>query len=383
MANTHAVMKSSLAKALIEAGVEHHDLGGFIGSIVNPVTSLIKGVGSDLTTQNNYNAQLAPTQTSNYQPTINTAQGNVGAAPEQLNQNISQQQNLAQQLLNQSQGQGPNPAQAMLNQNTGANVANQAALMASQRGASANPALVARNAAMQGANIQQNAIGQAAGLNAQQQLAAQNQLSGLYGNIGQEALGAQNANTQLLGTAGSLQNAQNAGNVANYGMQQGINSGVAGANANAVNKTTGGLMGGIGAGLTMLPMGGAAAPAAGGGFSGAVAGGAGDAGIASAAPLMIAYKGGEADLKDGGDVPGKAKYPGNDERNDVVPALLSKGEVVLPNSVTQSPDMEKKATEFLKHLKGKKDGGYDKVANAKKTLKERVEALEKCMGGKI
>ncbi len=44
------------------------------------------------------------------------------------------QQNLLSQLGDQSQGLGPNPAMAQLNQSTGQNVANQAALMAGQRG---------------------------------------------------------------------------------------------------------------------------------------------------------------------------------------------------------------------------------------------------------
>src|ERR1044072_7649053 len=57
---------------------------------------------------------------------------------------FGQQQNLANQLQGVANGTGPNPALAQLNQATGANVANQAALMASQRGTGANAGALAR-----------------------------------------------------------------------------------------------------------------------------------------------------------------------------------------------------------------------------------------------
>lgn len=110
----------------------------------------------------------------------------------------AQQQGLAQQYQNVANGVGPNPAQAMLNQATGQNVANQAALMAGQRGAGANVGLMARQAAGAGANIQQQAVGQAATMQANQQL---NALSGL--GQAQQAIGGTNqsvagiANSQL------------------------------------------------------------------------------------------------------------------------------------------------------------------------------------------
>ena len=66
---------------------------------------------------------------------------------------LQNQSNVYNQLQQVAQGQGPNPAQAMLNEATGTNVANQAALMVSARGAASNPGLIARQAAMQGANL--------------------------------------------------------------------------------------------------------------------------------------------------------------------------------------------------------------------------------------
>lgn len=354
-AETHAVMKSSLAKALIEAGVEHHDLGGLIGQVFNPIAGLIKGVGSSLTTTNPYQGQLAPTTQSDYTNAINTSTQNA------LDVN-PQQNNLAKALLAQSQGQGPNPAQAALNQATGQNVAAQSALMAGQRGAGANVGLQSALAARQGANTEQQAVGQGATLQAQQELGAQNQLQSLYG---QQQAGA----NQLLGISSGAQNNQNSGQVANYAQMQGINSGVAQSNANSSNQLTGGLInGGAGAAAAFL--------------------GAAEGGEVEQSGDIVSPKGRAPilPLENGGGVPGQSPHPGNDIRNDTELALLSKGEAVIPNSVMQSSDPGQKAKEFIDHLRGGKEkaaSGYEKVANAKKGLKERIEHLERlCMGGR-
>lgn len=115
----------------------------------------------------------------------------------------AQQQATAQQYQNIANGTGPNPAQAALNNATGQNVANQAALMAGQRGAGANVGLLARQAAMQGANTQQQAIGQSAEMQAQQQIAG---LSGLAQQ--QQAIGG--TNQSVAGIAGQQLAAQQA-----------------------------------------------------------------------------------------------------------------------------------------------------------------------------
>lgn len=100
---------------------------------------------------------------------------------------FAQQQGLAGQFQDLANGTGPNPAQAQLAQATAANTANQAALMASQRGASANVGLIGRQAAMQGANTQQQAAGQAATLGAQQQIAGMQGLAQQQQALGQTA----------------------------------------------------------------------------------------------------------------------------------------------------------------------------------------------------
>lgn len=156
-------------------------------------------------------------------------------------------QNAAYQMAqNQANGTGPNPAQAQLAQATSANTANQAALMAGQRGSAANPALIARQAAMQGAANQQNAAGQAATLGAQQQLAGQQQMANIagqqVGNLGaaqgqfnQTALGAQGNVLGGIGNQnsviGSMTNAGTAADTerykANLGQQSDIFGGLA------------------------------------------------------------------------------------------------------------------------------------------------------------
>lgn len=217
-----------------------------VSNLAAPVGQAAQGIASAFTAQNQYNAQLAPTIQSNYQPTI--AAGSAAAANGygQFNQNLAQEQALNGQLGQIAAGQGPNPAQTELAQNTQTNVANQAALMAGQRGASANAGLVARQAAQQGANTQQQAVGQAATTQAQQSLGALGQQAQLQQGIGSQITGEQNANTSLLGTGASAQNAQNNTNVSNYQQAQGINAQTAQQNANAVNQSTSGLLGGVG-----------------------------------------------------------------------------------------------------------------------------------------
>jgi hypothetical protein len=173
---------------------------------------------------------------------------------------FAQQQALAGQLQQQALGQGPNPAQAALAQSTGANVAQQAALMGSQRGSSANAGMLGRNIAQQGGALQQQAVGQSATMQAQQQLAAQqalaqqqNAMQNVAGaQVGQQAGAIQGYGQQAQGAQQNVLNALAQQNNANVGMQSNINqanAGVAQANVGAQSHILGGLMGGVGAAL--------------------------------------------------------------------------------------------------------------------------------------
>lgn len=250
---------------------------------------------------------------------------------------FGQQQQLANQLQQRAMGAGPNPALEQLRQQTAANTANQAALMASQRGAGANTGLLARQAAMQGAANQQASVGQAATMQANQQIAAQQQLA-------QQQQAMQSAAGQQ---AGQLQNQYQATGAQQLQAQANINQAIANQNnaqiantqqANAATQAlygtqmgiVGGLIGGASSALTMSPTGAGAAGGGGGGVS----------------KMAMPFS-------DGGKVPGKAEVPGDSRVNDTVPTMLSPGEIVIPRSIVDHPDAAKLAAEFVKHELGK------------------------------
>lgn len=137
---------------------------------------------------------------------------------------LQNQTDVYNQLTNIAAGQGPNPAQAQLAQATGANVANQAALMAGQRGSNANIGLLARQAAQQGAQTQQQAAGQAATLQANQSLQALQNMGNLANQQAAQQAAATNAYTQATqGEQSNILNAITNTNQANVGMQGNIN----------------------------------------------------------------------------------------------------------------------------------------------------------------
>lgn len=198
---------------------------------------------------------LQPTTTKQAQDAYAQAQSALGQQQNFVNavnaQNgLGNQSQVYNQLQGVVNGTGPNPAQAQLAQATSANTANQAALMAGQRGSSSNPALIARQAAQQGAANQQNAAGQAATLQAQQSLGALGQAGSMANQqAGQQAqaVGAlnqfgQNEQNQLLNSI----NAQNQANVAMQSNINNANAGIAAGNQQAQGSTLGGVLGGIG-----------------------------------------------------------------------------------------------------------------------------------------
>jgi len=326
---------------------------------------------------------------------------------------FNQQQALANQLGLQAQGEGPNPALAQLANTTGQNVAAQAALMAGQRGSAANPGLIARQAGMQGANIQQQAVGQGALMRAQQQLAAQqllqgqqNAMQGVAGNqiqnLGGATMGLAQGNLanqqQLLNAMAAYNNARvsNAGstNAANAGMasgaqrgQQDFVGGLAKSGADIVGKFLGT--------PDKKPEGNDAPPVTTGYNGGLVHSYAdgGEVGFAErflkgwanddqsapapapmmAAPIAAAPQSpmksagssigdtlgkaastiGSLFLNQGAVVPGKAKVSGDSLKNDKVPALLSPKEIVLPRSVTLDPNAPDKAKAFVEAILAK------------------------------
>lgn len=328
-------------------------------------------IGGAITPTSQFGAGVDPSKKFNYMPGIGTAQEHALAGYGASQDIQKQQQDLANALLLRSQGQGPNPAQAALNAQTGKNITNQAALMASQRGASANPALMAKLAAQQGAATQQEAVGQGATLEAQQQIAAQQALAQQQAQMASGNVAEQNVNAGLFGTSGQLQNAANEADI----KAQKINAETALGNAGNEQKTIGGLFGGVGSALGFLAHGGPVPPK-------------GKPHLPDHLHKMASIyhpefsKAGN-DFRSGGKVPGKAEVKGDSYKNDTVPAVVSPGEVVLPRSVTQSKDAPRKAMEFVEHLQERegKQKGYKKVKEDPKSLQKRVERLENLCGG--
>lgn len=148
-------------------------------------------------------------------------------AAQQLYGGPSAQANEYQNILKaQMEGKGPSVAQEMLNQQSDKTAAQAAGLMGSARGVQ-NPALLAKQAAQQGAELSQQQAGQAATLRAQEMGAA----TGAYGQqLGQqEQLGLQKG-AALSGAQNTQQQAGIQGAQAEMNMNA---ANVAGANAAA------------------------------------------------------------------------------------------------------------------------------------------------------
>lgn len=213
----------------------------FLGSMLGNST------GSGFTPQGT-NSDQTGTAYNQTQSGINQQQQFVNALGQQ--NGLGNQSQVFNQLQGVVNGTGPNPAQAQLNQATGQNVANQAALMAGQRGSNANAGLIARQAAMQGANAQQQAVGQGASLQANQSLNALGQTAGIANQqVAQQQQGLSALNSNSLQQQGNLLGIQ-----AN---QNSTGAGIAGGNQSAQANLTGNLMGGVGgAAMSMLADGG-------------------------------------------------------------------------------------------------------------------------------
>lgn len=254
-------------------------------------------------------------------------------------------------------GQGPNPALALLQQQTGQNNAAQAALMAGQRGVSANPALMSRQIAQQGSMNQQNAIGQGAAMQAQQQLAAMQAQAGLAGQMVGNQMGAGGMyNDAYQNSLNSMLGANQATNANNVELSQ--------ARAKAKQEQY--------KNMFDAGMGGSMAAAQYFGKSGGAGGGGATpmpANVASTIPSFA--HGGEVEKEEeqislldflsqqpgmimskSPVVPGMPIKKGDHEDNDVVPALLSPGEIVIPRSHAADP---KKAAAFARAVAARKE----------------------------
>lgn len=262
---------------------------------------------------------------------------------------LQNQSNVFNQLQGVANGTGPNPAQAMLNQQTSANVANQAALMAGQRGAGANVGLMARQAAQQGAGIQQQAVGQGATMQANQSLNALGQMGGIANTQAGNLIGAQNAftgaNQAQQGNLLNALNAQNSARVSSQGSVNAANAGLAQKGMEGQQSLVGGLGNAVGSaiglGAGLFASGGVVPPQkvqgpqsslgqmlAGSPMKG---GGMVDVMLSPGEKVIPPEKVGEAagGKIEAKTVPGKAKVPGDSLKNDTYKTKLPAGSVVV------------------------------------------------------
>lgn len=272
---------------------------------------------------------------------------------------LQKQTDVYGQLQNVVSGQGPNPAQAMLNQATGANVANQAALMAGQRGASQNAGLLARQAAQTGAGLQQQAVGQGATMQAQQALNAMGQAGSLATNMAQNQMAQTNQNVA------AQQNQQNILQGANTANNQ-TQAALAGQQMKGQQQLIGGLMNAAGAGMGMAD-GGVVNPQGPQSLFGRslmmpqmASGGVVPAMVSPEEIVLTPEEArmvaeGRARATEVGDkVPGKAPVKGDSYKNDIVPAKLPAGGVVVPKSKLETKNPDGNSAKFVRDVLAKK-----------------------------
>lgn len=247
---------------------------------------------------------------------------------EQQNQIATGQNTLAQALQAQMAGTGPNPAQTQFVGNTQSNIANAQGLIASQRGL--NPALAARLGANAAANANQQEAINSARMQQEQQIAATQNLQGLY---------AQMANANL----GYQQNYRGA----EQGQQQ-LNAKTAEQNAQIRGQIAGGIANAAAGAGSKMATGGAPAAAAHGGF-----------------------------------IPGPEVVPGDSSKNDVVDAKLSAGEIVVPKSMAHNPQAAKDFIDALFKNSGAQEMGYGDVLKARNAKKKAEDSLKMNQGGQV
>lgn len=420
-----------------------------MGSIVGNVGGML-GMGGGSSTGVGFQAQganlLDPTNQGQLTDAYTAAQSGLSqqqqlASALAAQNGIQNQSNVYNQLQGVANGQGPNPAMAQLAQTTGANTANQAALMAGQRGSGANVGLLARQAAMQGAANQQNAVGQGATMQANQSLNALGQLGGIAGQqVAQQQTAVQGVNANNLAEQQALLNANQGYNTNQVSMQSNLNTvnqAQAAANAKSASGGLGGLLnaaGTIGGSMFGGSLGGMIGGAVGSAISGGNSSNPGqgqtmmvDAGKAKGGlienpkiaqvPVKDRFSGalaphlahvaaiyhpdyfsgggkvnamvspgegylppekakavaaGKANpMKEADRIPGKALVKGDSSKNDVVPAKLEEGGIVIPRSVMQAKDPSTAAAKFVEaHIK--KHGSGNEEGDFKSALKKAI-----------
>jgi hypothetical protein len=243
-------------------------------------------------------------------------------------------------------GPGGSLAQKVLEQGLGQNIAGVRSQLASQRGL--NPALAARYAAQQTAQLGGQTAQQAGILGLQQQLESQKLLGSLTGTAAQlggtqasQLMQAQRQQDIAQATASSDANLKRLGILAQSDTGIRDLQAKTGMSANEIRMK-------IQAANQAAAMGDRQMAA---GLLGGLMGGAASIGAAAVGKY------------DGGRIDGKAPLPGDHPANDVVPAKLSPGEIVIPRTSASS---KKAAKSFIDSL-----DDFDEEPSYGKVLKAR------------
>lgn len=269
--------------------------------------------------------------------------------------------NFANQLANNALGKGPSLAEAQMRSALDRNLSQQIAAYKSNR--SVNPALAMRQNGQQAAQSTQQ-IAQAAGTarlaeQSQNQQAYQSYLNSLQAGR-TSALGAGS------GAAGQIAQMSQAENAAQQ-QRQGQMLGMAGSALMMFSDKN------VKTGIKKYSKGGMvdkvkARKYADGGLVSQRSPGDGQ-NMQDAGPTLghlFSKMGQTADMQmmsQGGSVPGQAQVAGDSEQNDVVPALLSPGEVVVPRTIVNKG--QKAVTKFVTDAIRKDQGSKEPVKMAK------------------
>lgn len=280
------------------------------------------------------------------------------------------QSSLVQQLIKQMTGapDAVNLAAQQLHAALQQNAAAAGSAMASVKGI--NPGVARYNVLNQEAAQNQAAAGQAAQLRSQEQEAAQVQLANVEGQQAGEGL-------TLFGNAGQLQNAQSAANLGSatlatgaqeFEQQQSMQ--MLATITNLLGAGAGAAVGKLGTGSSPLTSSSSAATAAPSTTVGnpplsanpsygstAIPSGFSDQSIVAPGDYNLSPNTGGIAAAHGALVPGRARVAGNSSRNDTVPALLSPGEIVIPRTYAQSPELSKEFVGAVLRQKRRTRGG--------------------------
>jgi hypothetical protein len=256
---------------------------------------------------------------------------------------------LSEQLAGAAAGAGPSVAEEALKRATQQNVKQAASQISAVKGL--NPGLAARMVLQGAAQAQQESAGQGAELRAKEVMGARQQLAEQLQARRQQALGTQQLRMQaglgqLTGVGGLLATQSQQKQVGEQEAQR-VQAQIEEANANRLGQILGSV---LGAG----------------------------AGVGAAAIGKKAQ---------GGMIPGKAKVPGDSEKNDTVPILASPGEIIIPRSAAGSPESAKFFVDAIMKQRGDQYGepqGYARVLAAYRKMKSGFDEMEKmAYGGRV